>query len=269
MSAPRPPAVAGSFYPGDPATLAASVDRFLAEADATSAASLSPPKVLIVPHAGYIYSGSTAAIAYARLAPWREQIRRVVLLGPTHRVAVNGLALPACAAFVTPLGEIPLDLEAMATLADLPQVGQSDRVHAQEHSLEVQLPFLQRVLGEFRLIPLAVGQAAPPAVAEVIERLWGGPETLIVISTDLSHYLPYTTAQRVDHATCERILADDTGIEPEQACGAFPLNGLLLAAARRGLKPELLHLCNSGDTAGDQQRVVGYAAFCLNEADHE
>lgn len=266
MSAPRPPAVAGSFYPADPASLAASVDRFLADVGRSS---LPPPKVLIVPHAGYIYSGSTAAIAYARLLPFREQFTRVVLLGPTHRVAVNGLALPACATFVTPLGEIPLDREAMAGLADLPQVGLSDRVHAQEHSLEVHLPFLQRVLGEFRLIPLAVGQATPQAVAEVIDRLWGGPETLIVISTDLSHFLPYATAQHIDRLTCQRILGNDATIEPEQACGAFPLNGLLLAAARRGLKPELLHLCNSGDTAGDQRRVVGYAAFFLSEPNHE
>lgn len=262
MSAFRPPAVAGSFYPGDPAALAASVDRLLAAFPATSGA---PPKVLIVPHAGYIYSGATAAAAYAKLLPLRQKIRRVVLLGPTHRVAVSGLALPASAAFATPLGEIRLDIEAMAQVRDLPQVVVSDRVHAQEHSLEVQLPFLQRALDDFSLVPLAVGDAAPESVAEVLERLWGGPETLIVISSDLSHFLPYAAARQVDRDTCQQILHFATDLEPTQACGAFPLNGLLLAAGRRDLQPELLELCNSGDTAGDRQRVVGYAAFALSE----
>lgn len=263
MSTFRPPAVAGSFYPGDPATLAASVDRLLAAVPATSGR---PPKVLIVPHAGYIYSGATAAAAYAKLLPLRQKIRRVVLLGPTHRVAVSGLALPACAAFATPLGEIRLDIEGVAQVRDLPQVVVSDRVHAQEHSLEVQLPFLQRALDDFSLVPLAVGDAAPESVAEVLERLWGGPETLIVISSDLSHFLPYAAARRVDHDTCQQILHFAADLEPAQACGAFPLNGLLLAAGQRGLQPELLALCNSGDTAGDRQRVVGYAAFVLSEA---
>jgi len=265
MNPIRPPAVAGSFYPGDPATLTALLDRLLAEAGTPSGR---PPKVLIVPHAGYIYSGLTAAKAYARLAPLRTQIRRVVLLGPTHRVAVNGIALPECAAFATPLGDIPLDLAAIAELRQLAQIVTSDRVHAQEHSLEVHLPFLQRVLDAFTLVPLAVGEASPPAVAEVLDVLWGGPETLIVISSDLSHFLPYATAQQVDSRTCQQILHLATDIAPEQACGAFPLNGLLLTAGRRGLQPELLALCNSGDTAGDKQRVVGYASFALPESAH-
>jgi len=260
----RPPAVAGAFYPGDPAVLTATVDQLLAKAGTTA---LAPPKALIVPHAGYIYSGSTAARAYAALAPIRHQIKRVVLLGPTHRVAVNGLALPERDTFATPLGNIPLDLEAIAKLRDLPQIVFSDRVHAQEHSLEVHLPFLQRLLDDFKLVPLAVGEASPQAVAEVLDRLWGGPETLIVISSDLSHFMNYAAAQQVDRNTCQHILQLDAGIHPEQACGAYPINGLLLAARQRGLLPQLIGLCNSGDTAGDKDRVVGYAAFAFNEAE--
>ena len=262
MNNTRPPAVAGMFYPGDAGTLGLTVDRLLADATPEQE---SQPKALIVPHAGYVYSGSTAASAYAGLAPWADAIRRVVLLGPTHRVAVDGLALPGAAAFATPLGDIALDAAGIAAIADLPQVVVSDRVHAQEHSLEVHLPFLQRVLGDFTLVPLAVGHAGPEAVAEVLDRLWGGPETLIVVSSDLSHFLPYAAAQQVDRDTCRHILQRDIHIRPEQACGAFPINGLLLAASRRGLQPALLGLCNSGDTAGDRDRVVGYAAIAFSE----
>jgi AmmeMemoRadiSam system protein B len=262
MTPNRPPAVAGAFYPAAPASLAATVDQLLAAASPTSGP---PPKVLIVPHAGYIYSGPTAALAYASLRLLRQQIRRVVLLGPTHRVAVNGLAAPEYAAFSTPLGDIAIDREAIASLRDLPQLVFSDHVHAQEHSLEVHLPFLQRSLENFKLVPLAVGQATPAEVAEVLDRLWDGPETLIVISTDLSHFLPYAAAQQTDRATCRQILRFATDIAPEQACGAFPLNGLLLSAGHRGMQMELLQLCNSGDTAGDKHRVVGYAAFALHE----
>ena len=259
----RPPAVAGAFYPGSPGVLSATVDRLLA---AAPAADMAQPKALIVPHAGYIYSGSTAAMAYAALAPWRNSIRRVVLLGPTHRVAVDGLALPETDAFATPLGSVPLDRPAIAALARLPQIVFSDRVHADEHSLEVHLPFLQRALDDFTLVPLAVGHAAPQAVAEVLDLLWGGPETLIVISSDLSHFLTYAAANQVDRDTCAHILQLDTHIRPEQACGAYPVNGLLRAARQRGLVPHLIHRCNSGDTAGDKQRVVGYAAFSFTEA---
>jgi len=262
----RPPAVAGAFYPGDPATLSATVDQLLADTEAVSG---SQPKALIVPHAGYVYSGSTAATAYATLAPCATTIHRVILLGPTHPVAVNGIALPDAEAFSTPLGTIRLDAQAIATIADLPQIVFSDHVHAFEHSLEVHLPFLQRVLEHFTLVPLAVGHATPEAVAEVLELLWGGPETLIVVSSDLSHFLPYATARRVDSDTCRHIAQFDIHIHPEQACGAYPINGLLLAAQQRGLKPTLLGLCNSGDTAGDKDRVVGYAAFSFTEAsDH-
>ena len=261
----RPPAVAGMFYPAAAATLQSTVDELLATAPAVA---MSQPKAIIAPHAGYIYSGPTAARVYAALAPWRRTIRRVVLLGPTHRVAVRGLALPTCRNFATPLGTIPLDAAAMTQLDALPQVSRNDPAHALEHSLEVHLPFLQRALDDFTLVPLAVGDAAPEAVAEVLDRLWGGDETLIVVSSDLSHFLPYGTARQVDDNTCRHILALDTHIHPEQACGAYPLNGLLLAARRRGLQARLLDLCNSGDTAGDRDRVVGYAAFAFHPADH-
>jgi AmmeMemoRadiSam system protein B len=264
MRLTRPPAVAGTFYPGHPETLMAAVDQLLAETPATMA---QQPKALIVPHAGYIYSGSTAATAYATLARWRSTIRRVVLLGPTHRVAVDGLALPRSEAFATPLGSIPLDMQAIAELSAMPQIVFSDRAHAEEHSLEVHLPFLQRALDDFTLVPLAVGDAPPQAVGEVLDRLWGGPETLIVISSDLSHFLPYAAANRVDGDTCQHILQFDSHIRPEQACGAYPVNGLLLVARRRGLLPQLIQRCNSGDTAGDKQRVVGYAAFAFHEPD--
>jgi len=193
----------------------------------------------------------------------------VILLGPTHRVAVDGIALPEAEAFLTPLGTIPLDAQAIASIADLPQIVFSDHVHAFEHSLEVHLPFLQRVLENFTLVPLAIGHATPEYVAEILDRLWGGPETLIVVSSDLSHFLPYGSAQRIDSDTCRHIAQFDTHIHPEQACGAYPINGLLLTAHQRGLTPTLLGLCNSGDTAGDKARVVGYAAFSFTEAnDH-
>jgi len=257
----RPPAVAGAFYPAQPEALR----RMLGECfDAVETAPLRP-KALIVPHAGYIYSGPIAASAYALLKPLRAVIRRVVLLGPVHRVWVAGLAVPSVAAFDTPLGRVPLDQAGIAAIADLPQVSVSDAAHAEEHSLEVHLPFLQSVLADFSLIPLAVGGASPEEVAEVLDRLWGGDETLIVVSSDLSHFLPYAEARQVDTATAHAILKLNSHLVGEQACGAYPINGLLLAAQRRGLAPHLLDLRNSGDTAGDRGRVVGYGAFALTE----
>ena len=229
---------------------------------------IEPPKALIVPHAGYPYSGPIAASAYAPLAALRHRIRRVVLLGPTHRVAVVGLALPAATAFQTPLGTVPLDLEAMDILRPFPQVSVNSAAHALEHSLEVQLPFLQTVLETFLLVPLAVGMASPEAVAEVLEALWGGPETLLVVSSDLSHYLPYAQAQALDGSTCDRIVGLQLLASHEQACGATPVNGLLLAARRHGLKAQLLDLRNSGDTSGDRSSVVGYGAFAFTEGNH-
>jgi MEMO1 family protein len=261
----RPAAVAGMFYPGDAAPLRAEVARLLSEASSSSAADTSPPKALIVPHAGYVYSGPVAAHAYARLMPWRAAIRRVVIFGPAHRVAVRGLALPVARRFATPMGEIELDADAMASARCLTQVVDSMAAHALEHSLEVQLPFLQAVLDRFALAPFVVGRASADEVAEVIDLLWGGEETLIVISSDLSHYHPYREAQAMDRRTTEAILALDEGLDHEQACGATPVAGLVVAARRRGLVPELLDLRNSGDTAGDRSSVVGYAAFAFAE----
>lgn len=269
MEAPsiRPPAVAGMFYPEEPRVLAGEVAALLGDA-APPAPNLVPPKAIVVPHAGYLYSGPIAASAYARLAPFAEVIRRVVLFGPCHRVAVRGLAVPGARAFATPLGRIPLDQEAIAAALALPQVIRHDAAHAEEHSLEVQLPFLQQVLDDFSLVPFAVGYATPDEVAEVIELLWGGPETLIVISSDLSHYHSYADAQRRDRRTADDIAHLRLLPDHEQACGATPINGLIEVALRRGLRPDLLDLRNSGDTAGDKARVVGYASFAFMEPGH-
>jgi len=258
----RPAAVAGSFYPGSAGVLTRDLRRLLGDA-LPRQGSQQPrrPKAIIVPHAGYVYSGAIAASVYAPLRALRASIRRVVLLGPTHRVAVAGLAVPSVNAFATPLGEVPLDIEGLRSIARLPQVVVSDAAHAREHSLEVQLPFLQTVFEQFTLVPLAVGDASPSEVAEVLETLWGGDETLIVISSDLSHFLPYARACETDSDTARHIVALDAMLNHQQACGATPVNGLLLAARRHGLQAELLDLRNSGDTAGDKSRVVGYGAF--------
>jgi AmmeMemoRadiSam system protein B/AmmeMemoRadiSam system protein A len=263
-TATRPPAVAGMFYPGDPVSLRDDLATCLAVPPAPTLAQ-GLLKVIIVPHAGYVYSGGTAGKAYALLASLAGRIRRVVLLGPCHRVSVRGLAAPTVKAFATPLGSIPLDRAALDALADLPQVVASDAAHAQEHSLEVQLPFLQTVLGNFELVPLAVGQTGAAEVAQVIDRLWGGAETLIVISSDLSHFHSYADARKIDGATAEHILALEQLTSFEQACGALPINGLLAVAKQRGLRIERVAQCNSGDTAGDKSRVVGYASFALYE----
>lgn len=258
----RPPAVAGTFYPADAAALRAQVEGHLAAA-ATTATAI--PKALVAPHAGYVYSGPVAGTAYAAIAPLRGRVRRVVLLGPTHRVAVRGLALPGADRFRTPLGEVEIDAEAVAKLAPLPQVITSAAAHAQEHSLEVHLPFLQATLGEFRLVPLTVGNATADEVAEVLETLWGGEETLVIVSSDLSHYLPHAAATRTDRDTVDDILRLDPHLDHGQACGATPLNGLLLVSRRRHLRPMLLDLRTSGDTAGDRDRVVGYASIAFLE----
>jgi MEMO1 family protein len=262
----RPAAVAGRFYPAQAAALAAEVDAYLARVALQTGEAV--PKLVIVPHAGYVYSGAVAAQAYARVAAWRSRVRRVVLLGPTHRVAVRGIAAPTAAAFDTPLGRVAVDHAALRRLADLPQVLAHDEAHALEHALEVQLPLLQRVLDDFSVVPLAVGQVGADAVAQVLDRLWGGDETLIVISSDLSHYLSYDDARASDHATVQQVLAFDATLRPAQACGATPVNAALAVARRRGLAPRLLHLCNSGDTAGNtpdgRRRVVGYAAIAFD-----
>jgi AmmeMemoRadiSam system protein B/AmmeMemoRadiSam system protein A len=258
----RRAAVAGMFYPGDPRELA---DEIAAHLDRTGEEPQAPgfPKALIVPHAGYIYSGPVAASAYDLLRPARGVVKRVVVLGPCHRVPVRGLALPQASAFATPLGRIPVDAEGARAIRELPQVVESAATHAEEHALEVQLPFLQKVLGDFSLVPLVVGDADREHVAQVLDRLWGGPETLVVISSDLSHYHSYESAREIDRGTVQAILGFDSAISHEQACGATPISGLLLAAKRRGLAPRLLDCRNSGDTAGEKGRVVGYASFAL------
>lgn len=265
----RPAAVAGMFYPDAPEELAADLRGYLIEAATRAAAASSPwPKALIVPHAGYMYSGPIAASAYARLAAGRGTIKRVVLFGPTHRVPVRGLALPCARAFATPLGSVAVDQDAVALALALPQVRQSDAPHAMEHALEVQVPFLQAVFEAFEIVPFAVGDASPEEVAQVMERLWGGPETLMVISSDLSHYHRYADARHIDRESVEHIIRLAPVLDHEQACGATPINGLLLCAQRHGLQPALLDLRNSGDTAGDKTRVVGYASFAFMEAEH-
>jgi len=252
------------FYPGDARSLSAEVDELLGSVDAP-APRLGYPKALVVPHAGYIYSGGVAARAYDELAAARGLVKRVVLLGPTHRVAIRGLAAPSVQAFATPLGEVRIDQQGIAAVRDLPQVVINDRAHALEHSLEVQLPFLQKVLGDFALVPFAVGAATTPEVAQVLERLWGGAETLVVISTDLSHYHAYQQARAIDGATIERIAAFATDLDHEEACGATPLNGLLAFSRQKNLSLKLLAACNSGDTAGGKDQVVGYSSFGLYE----
>jgi len=258
----RPTAVAGRFYPSEPERLQSMLAAMLAE---TATQEQPAPKALIAPHAGYVYSGPIAARAYATLATARTRIRRVVLLGPSHRVYVRGLALPSVQEFESPLGAVPLDTEAVRRLRALPQVCVSDDPHAAEHSLEVHVPFLQHVLEKFTLVPLAVGDATPEEVAEVLELLWGGEETLIVISTDLSHYHHYDVACRIDAATCEAIEnLELESIGPDQACGSRPLRGLLHLCRKTDLRLRRLDLRNSGDTAGSHDRVVGYASYAVD-----
>ncbi len=259
----RPAALAGQFYPSNARVLRMQITEMLAAA--LPPEHLTAPKAIIVPHAGYIYSGAVAANAYRSLSAVREQIRRVVVLGPAHRAPVRGFVLPAAQAFSTPLGEVPLSRLDWLMLQTRNDVYVDDQPHALEHCIEVQLPFLQTLLGSFSLVPILVGEASDEAVAELLEALWGGPETLIVISSDLSHYLPYRQAQWIDRSTVDQVLELRPGISHQQACGATPVNGLLLAARRRLLKPQLLDLRNSGDTAGDRSRVVGYASLVFSE----
>ena len=262
MSVIRQAAVANMFYPGDPAQLHSDIQVMLSSAHRTG----SKPKALIVPHAGYIYSGPVAANAYVQLLSCRNTIHRVVLVGPCHRVPLSGLATSSADYFETPLGNVPLDRDAINQILALNQVKEFDLTHQQEHSLEVQLPFLQEVLDEFKLIPLLVGDASIEDVHEVLEKLWGGEETLIVISSDLSHYHDYSTAQQMDAATRQAIEDLDLySINNEQACGRKPVLGLLKSAQMHNLKPTTLDLRNSGDTAGSKDQVVGYGAWMFEQ----
>jgi len=257
----RPAAVAGRFYPGDATTLRTTVDDELARADQWSGP---VPEALILPHAGYVYSGSIAATGYATLAAARETIGRVALLGPAHYVGLDGVGVSSADAFATPLGDVLVDRELRARVLALPGVHVDDAAHGTEHSLEVHLPFLQRALAAFTVLPLVVGRAPADVVAAVLDAVWDGPETIVVVSTDLSHYLDHDTAARRDRATAANVINGDLdAIAPDDACGAYPLRGLLTVARERGLDVELLDLRNSGDTAGPRDRVVGYAAFAL------
>ncbi len=270
VTAIRSPAVAGTFYPADPARLHQQIAGFLAEADNAPPTGTVPPKAIIGPHAGYEYSGAIAARAYARLAAARGTINRVVLIGPSHYVGFQGLAVDTAEAWALPGGTVPLDTQAIAALRRLPQVGALEAAYTREHALEVHVPFLQQVLGDFRLVPIVAGNAPPAAVAAVLEALWGGPETLIVVSTDLSHYLDYAACQQMDSNTAAAIERFDIdAITTDGACGAVPTRGLLLAAHRRGMTIERLDLRNSGDTAGTHDRVVGYGAWALHAADDQ
>lgn len=259
----RPPAVAGTFYPAGHEELAAMIAGFIGRSCVEDESAVCP-KALIVPHAGYVYSGKLAAAAYAQLCPHRARIRRVVLLGPSHRVGFRGLAVSGADAYRTPLGDVALDTAGAQVLTALPQVQVHDAAHAGEHSLEVQVPFLQQVLDDFVLLPIVVGDAPPSLVAAALEPFWNDPQTVFVISSDLSHFLDYETAQRLDGVTCQAIeqLAGEL-IGDDQACGRLPVKGLLLAARRHHLQPVTLGLCNSGDTTGDRRRVVGYGAWAF------
>ena len=260
----RLPAVAGLFYPGNPAELRDSVSEYLAQAPTVAGPM---PKALIVPHAGYIYSGVIAAAAYAQVAHQRRRIRRIVLIGPSHRVYLHGMAAPAAGVFQTPLGMVTIDRELKQRVLAHEQMAESDAPHASEHSLEVQLPFLQMLFDDFTLLPIALGSASPPAVAAVLADVWGGPETLVLVSSDLSHYLSYEEARAVDAATTDAILRNEPSLTGEQACGCIGINGLAFLARQRDARMAEIARCNSGDTAGDRNRVVGYGAFALHESE--
>ena len=257
----RQPAVAGSFYPANPQQLQQMLRQYLHDAKTDAKA----PKAIIAPHAGYIYSAPIAASAYARLKTAHHIIKRVVLIGPSHRVGFQGLAVSQADTFITPLGNIPVDTQAVQALAQLPFVNTIEQAHSHEHSLEVQLPFLQTVLDDFSIIPIVAGDATPEQVAQVLALLWGGDETLIVISSDLSHYHDYASAQQLDNATSTAIEnLQYEKLDYESACGRVPVSGLLKLARDNALTVKNIDLRNSGDTAGDKQRVVGYGAYIID-----
>lgn len=280
MDQVRLPAVAGTFYPANARDLQMSVDSLLAEAkgarDASDLKDAKPddscPKAIIAPHAGYVYSGSVAASVYARLLnpqtgtqhpDTQKSVNRVILMGPSHRVAFEGIAASSSHFFRTPLGDIPVDLEQIQKIVHPPHVGYLDEAHSHEHSLEVHLPFLQRALGDFKLVPLIVGKCSPEETAKVLDQLWGGSETLVVVSSDLSHYHEYQQAKRLDQRTSLKILQLSTDLVGEEACGCYPVNGLMYYAKQQGYRVEEIDLRNSGDTAGGTDRVVGYGSYTL------
>jgi AmmeMemoRadiSam system protein B len=262
----RPPAVAGLFYPNDAGELREVVSGYLRQHSV--APTTATPKALIVPHAGYIYSGGIAAAAYATVASLRQVVRRIVLIGPSHRVYLRGMAAPAASAFVTPLGEVAIDADLKASLLQRGDVIEADAPHAQEHCLEVQLPFLQMLFDEFTLLPLVIGSAAPEHVGAMLAHAWGDASTLVLVSSDLSHYHTYEQARHIDAVTAASILRREPTLAGEQACGAVGINGLLHLAGERKLPVSEIARCNSGDTAGDRSRVVGYGAFAIHDPGH-
>ena len=265
----RPPAVASMFYPAGTAELRKEVQKYLRNADTEEdfpklkKSETAELRTLIVPHAGYIYSGKIAASAYRLLE--QNQFKRVLLLGPAHRVWLQGAAFPETDAFETPLGQITLDKELIEKmLEEFSWISVSDEAHSEEHCLEVQLPFLQETLGDFELLPLVVGETKTEHITEIIQQFSEDTETLIVISTDLSHFHDYQTARGIDARTAIAIeLLEQNRISTEDACGAYPLRGALLAASQNQWNIHRLGLCNSGDTAGDRGRVVGYGAWAM------
>lgn len=261
MSHIRHAAVAGTFYADNPSQLKADIQHYLSQ---VTPAISKIPKAIIAPHAGYIYSGPVAASAYTLLMGAAEKIKQVVLLGPSHRVALNGIATPDADFFETPLGKIKINLDLCHKLESLDFVFPSRQAHEQEHSLEVHLPFLQTVLNDFELIPLVVGDCSQDNVATLLDMIWGDEKTLIVVSTDLSHFHNYQVASRLDHQTSLAIQQlQPENISYDNACGRNPLNGLLAFARSKKLRVDLLDLRNSGDTAGDKSRVVGYGAYAV------
>lgn len=257
----REPAVAGTFYPADPDELRSMLQGYLQHAHPPHTI----PRAMILPHAGYIYSGPVAASGYSCLLNNRAAFHRVVLLGPAHRVPFRGLAAPSSATFMTPLGAVAIDQDAIEGLLALPQVHVLDEAHRLEHSLEVHLPFLQLSLDEFTLVPLVVGEANAEEVCEVIETLASDTGTLVIVSSDLSHYHEYETARQLDAATTRKIeTLDFDSLGYDQACGRNPVSGLLLYAQRHGMSATTLDLRNSGDTAGPHDQVVGYGAYAFN-----
>lgn len=263
MTEARPAAVAGLFYPGSAAELGQAV-RFLLDEGSEARPDLLV-KGVIAPHAGYVYSGSIAASAFRCFSADRERIRRIVLVGPAHRMRVEGLALTSWTSFETPLGSVPVDRALVESIVDHPLVSISDEAHAPEHSLEVELPFLQGILGQFSILPLLVSEISPPDMADILDRVWGGEETRFVVSSDLSHYMSYEHARDLDQETARQVLEMRGRIAPHRACGAVAIDGFLEAARRHRLTPRVLDLRNSGDTAGDRNRVVGYGSFAFVE----
>lgn len=267
MFVQRPAAVAGTFYPADAARLRDLLDRCFATVGPVVPGE-SPPKALIAPHAGYVYSGPVAAHAHAQLAPWRNRVRRVIVIGPAHRIPVHGLATVSTAAFTTPLGDVPVDAGAVERVLRSPGVHVFDAAHTNEHAIEVQLPFLQTVLGEFSMLPLLAGAVSAPEVADVLQTFVDDAGTVIVVSSDLSHDLTQAQAERTDRDTVAHVLALRSGLDPYRACGATAIDAVIALARKFGWAPRLLARCTSGDTAGDRQRVVGYCAIAFDEVRH-